>query len=454
MTGPLRNPALPHTLTTAHPPTTMKSTPTTYEHVKKLDPQDIALGRAFQKRVLASTPLEGNRAVIDRIQANPKNISSNSVMQRLKMLATQAAIIANPINAVAAAAFFKDSIEALESEDNRKKMADLVTASMSKDAAEGKAAKAALGKIIATNVGNLIRAAGTWVQWYESQSLGEGDTAYLRNYVPQYGDVKVGTAEGGLRTRNILPNLESDEMVDLFFLYSDTYRAKLFDKHKGNIADSALAVIDLAMDLKEKIDGILQLPFIIGSANQIYVANFVNAGTAASHFHASARINTANFPTGNIITLSDNGAATTPRFAVIRAIDEYMGRFGDAMDGVGGMTQIHVASGIAHTFGNEFTPTSVANPYTDKLFTNRRRGEYNGMVYEIVPDPTLSPTDKHVYVKGAAPAGIYFEKPAGAYTHREEDIRHNEVTTWERMLYGQAIPLTWVPRVLAIKFKS
>ena len=88
------------------------------------------------------------------------------------------------------------------------------------------------------------------------------------------------------------------------------------------------------------------------------------------------------------------------------------------------------------------------------MFANRRRIGYNGMTYDVVPDPTLDPTDKHVYVKGSAPAGLYFEKPAGAYTERKEDLRNNEVLTWERMLYGIAIPKTFVPRVLAIKFKS
>jgi hypothetical protein len=427
--------------------------PTTYQHVQKLDPSDVKLGREFQKRVLASTPIEGNRKVIDLIAAKPVNVSRLSVADRLRGLAERAKLVANPMNAVVAAAYFDGALSSLESDENKKKLTDLVAASIG-DGTEAKTARAALGKIIATNVGSLIRAAGTWVQWYQSQSLGEGDVAYLRDYVPQSGDVFVGTSEGGMRVKNILPNLESDEFVDLHFLYSQAYRAVLMDKYKGRIADSALAVIDIAMDLMEKLDGILQLPFIIGSANQIYVNSFTNDGTTASHFHASSRINTANFPSGNIIALSDNGGSTVPRFAVIRAIDEYMGRFGDAIGGVGGMTQIHVASGIAHQFGNEFTPTSVANPVTDQLFANRRRISYNGMTYEIVPDPTLSPTDKHVYVKGSEPAGLYFDKPAGAYTYRKEDELHNEVITWERMLYGTAIPTTWVPRVLAIKFKS
>lgn len=428
--------------------------PTTYEHVKKVDPADIARGRAFQNRVLSNTPLEGNRDLIKRMQDNPKNASRVSVVDRLKSLAARVKAVGNPRNAAVAAAYFEGALSAMETAESRQKISDLVAASISPDSSEAKSARVALGRIIAKNVGNLIRAAGTWIQWYESQSLGESDVPYLRNYVPQTGNVYVGTNVGGMTVKNILPNLESDEMVELHFLLSDSFRAILFDKYKGRIMDAQLAVIDIAADLAEKLDGIFQLPFIIGSANSVYVANFVKNGTAAAHFHASSRINTANFPTGNIITLSDNGANTVPRFKVIQAIDEYMGRFGGAMEGTDGLTQVHVASGIAHQFGSEFTPTSVANPVTDQMFANRRRISYNGMTYDIVPDPTLDPTDKHVYVKGSMPAGLYFDKPAGAYTYRKEDEALNEVITWERVLYGQAIPLTWVPRVLAIKFKS
>lgn len=433
----------------------MNPTPSTYEHIKKLDADSIKLGREFQRRTLASTPLEGNRKAVDAIlAARPKNVSNYSVLDRLKGLADRAKAIANPRNALAAAAFFDGALNALESKENQDRITELVNASMSKDSNESKEARAALGKIVASNVGNLIRASGTWIQWYESRTLGEDEVPYLRNFVPQYGDVRVGTAEGTITTKTILPNLESDERVDLHFLLSDVYRATLFDKYKGNVAASALAVIDIAADIMEKLDGILQLPFIVGTPNSVYVANFVNNGTPASHFHASARIKTANFPTGNLIALTDNGANTVPRFAVIRAIDEYMSRFGGVMDGVAGMTQIHVASGIAHQFGNEFTPTSAANPVTDQMFSNRGRISYNGMTYEIIPDHTLDPTDKHVYVKGPASIGIYFDKPAGAYVHREESMAHNEVTTWERVLYGLAIPLTHVPRCLAIRFKT
>jgi hypothetical protein len=442
----------PPSPTIHHPPTahtTMKpNSNSIYTHVKP-DAADLRLGRAFQKERLADTPLDGNRSLIERMKKHPKPVSGVSVVGRLMQLAERAKAIANPGNATVAAEYFKGALDAVETSDHKQQVAEMVAAAQAGDREQ----QVALGKMIAVNVGVLIRAAGTWVQWYQSTSLGEADVPYLRNYVPQVGDVRVGTADGYITTKTLQPDVESDEMVPLFFLLSDMYRAKLFDPYKGNVADAALGTIDIAMDLMEKIDGLLQLPFTVGTPNSVFTASFTVDGTPAAHYHASARIKTANFPTGNIIAPSTNGASTKPRLDVIRAIDEYFGRFGNAMDGMGATT-VHVASGIAHQFGDEFSATSAVNDYTANLYANRSRIQYNGKAYDIVPDPTIDPTDKHVYVKGAAPAAIYFDKPAGSLVHREERTVENEVLTFERALIGYAFPVTWVPRVLAVKFKD
>lgn len=413
------------------------------------DAVDNRLGRAFQKAVLASLPLETNAAAIERMKQNPKKISATNVLARIKNLFAISQVTANPVNAACSKEYFEGAITALESEDHKKKMADMVAAAMGDD----KTAQVALGKVIANNVGNLIRAAGTWIQWYQSQSLGESDEPWLRNYVPQVGDVRVGTADGYVTTKTLQPDVESQERVNLFFLLTDMYRAKIFDPYKGNVADAALGTIDMAMDLMEKIDGLLQLPLTVGTPNSIFTATFVVDGSPASHYHASARINTANFPTGNIIAPASNGANTKPRLDVIRSIDEYLGRFGNAIDGMG-LATIHVASGIAHQFGDEFSASSAVNAYTDKLYANRSAFSYNGRNFQVVPDPTIDPTGKYVYVNGGAPVGIYFDKPAGSLVYREERQIENEILTFERALIGYCFPITWTPRVLAVKFKN
>ncbi len=71
-----------------------------------------------------------------------------------------------------------------------------------------------------------------------------------------------------------------------------------------------------------------------------------------------------------------------------------------------------------------------------------------------MPDPTIDPADPHVYVRGTMPAGIHFSKPSGDLVHRAENILQNEVETCERICVGQAFPLTWAPRVLAVRFKT
>ncbi len=348
--------------------------------------------------------------------------------------------------------FLEGAIAAISTDAHKQKMSEMVAAASAGD----KEQQVALSKVVVSSVGHLIRAAGTWQQWYKSVSLKEDEVGYIRDYVPQQVEVRLGTGDGTVAAYDLQPDLEDDRIVPLFFIYSDVVRAKLFDEYKGNIADAALATVDIALDLMEKIDALLQVPMTVGTSSSVFTATFVNDGTPASHYHASDRIFTTNFPTGNIIVLSTNGASTVPRFDVIRAVDEYFGRFGSAFSPDGEMVaaRIHVASGMAHHFGDEFTPTSAANLYTDKLFVTRKRVEYNGSIYEIVPDPTMDPASKYVLVTGNAPAGIFFDKPAGSMVKRTEDEVLNEVFAFERALIGYGFPITWAPRVLAVKFKD
>lgn len=431
---------------------------TSYKHVAP-DREDIKQAKAHEKRVLSSLPVAGNARAVAALQAagniNPRRIGMKSMLGRLQGLLAAAKHTCSPANYPGAKTFLEEALASLETRNTNQEFTDMVAAAHGSAGPDRDIARLALGRIISENVGHLIRAGGTWVQWYDSRTLAEDETAFLRNFVPQQVNVRVGNADGTVTTRHAQPNIESTELVELFFLYSDTFVGTLFDPNKGNIASAQLGTVDIAMDLMEKIDGLLQVPFTVGGANSMFVANFVKDGSVGAHFHASSRINLDNFPAGNIIAPLSNGASTKPRFDVIRAIDEYFGRFGGGLgDGPMVPTAIHVASGIAHQFGDEATVGSAQNPWTDALFGNRRVLSYNGAQYTIVPDATISPTDKHVYVSSNMPAGIFFDKPAGSYVHRGDNMRANEFETWERALIGTAFPITFAPRVLAVKFKN
>ena len=422
-----------------------------FTHVK-LDKADFARGRTLQKSRLAATPLAGNRQLIEHLEKNPRRVSTLGTMDQLKSLLARSLALANPANAACAKAFFEGAMNAIETADHKKQMTEMVAAAVG-NGAESYEAKVALSRLIANNVGMLIRCTGDWIQWYESKSLQPDEVPYLRNFVPQVGDVRVGTQDGTMAVKHVQPDLEDDSLVPLFTLISDVYVATLFDPYKGFISDAALGTLDISMDLMEKIDGLLQLPFSVGTPNSAFVSSFTVDNTPAAHYHASARIFTSNFPAGNIIAPSSNGASTKPRYDVLRAIDEYLGRFGSAIDGLG-VTQVRVAAGVAHQFGDEFSVSTPVNAYSDQVFKNRSRMVVNGRTMEIVPDITIDPADPHVYVKGPSPAGLYFDKPAGAKVSRTENEVRNEVTTFERALIGYAIPNTFVPRVLAVRYKS
>ncbi len=416
---------------------------------------DYAAGRKLQTAVLSRLPLSGNRKALeamrdDRALGKAKPISEMGVRERLRNLANRAIGICGEGLRKEAKEFFDAVFAGLDDQDSRKKVSDMVAASQGGD----NEAQATLSLMVAENVGKLIRFTGSYMQWYKTVTLGEADVPYIRTYVPQEINVRLGTADGTTRVHNAMPDLEDDTKAILFFMVSDMLRAKLFDENKGMISDAALGTVDIALDLADKIDAYLQLACLPGTPNSIFVANFVNNGTPASHYHASARINTGNYPAGNIIAPTTNGANTLPRYDCLFAIDDYFSRLASLLDGAVGPVRVHVPSIFASAFGKEFTPTSVANVYADQVARNNKLLNVNGRNFEIIPDDTLSPTSKYLLVNAGLPVGLFFNKPAGSKVFRKEDDILNEVVTWERALISTLYPVPWAVGSLAIQFKT
>ncbi len=433
----------------------MKDSLLTYPVVSKAE---IAAGQRNQKRVLAGLPLSGNKSLLQKMKEDRSNgisrrVSEISTRDQLTTLFSKGMARCGDRLREGCKQFFEGALTALDTADSRKAVADMVAAAQG-DTDEAKESQVALARMIAENVGKLIRFTGSYVPWYKSVTLGEADIPYVRTYVPQEINVRIGTGDGTLMTHDAQPDLEDDTKAILFFMISDILRAKMFDVNKGNIADAALGTVDIALDLLDKIDAYLALAVRVGGANTIFTAAFVNDGTAASHFHTTSRINTANYPSANIIAPASNGANTKPRFDCLRVIDEYFGRFASALDNAVGPVRIHMASGIAHQFGDEFTASSVTNPYSDALYKNRKMLSLNGRDFEIVPDDTIDPTDKYLYVNSGQPIGLYFDKPAGAKVFRKEDDVLNEVQTWERALLATLYPVPWAIGSCAVQFKT
>lgn len=428
--------------------------------IAKPTQQDIALGRKTQKRLLEGVYFAGSKAERDRKKAQEQGLvrrllNRGPVLPRLEaLLAKTKALNPDPTNgAVAAMQAYVDGVkETLDTEEKLNDFRKLVT-----DAHEGDSqSRIALGMSIAESVGHLVRSTSNWLSWYDVRTLAEDEIPFLHNYVPQTINVRIGNSDGTLRQHHGSPNDSADERVSLYFILSDVFTGIIFDVYKGDIKQMQLGTVDIAMDIAESIDGVAQTAITVGSANSIYTDTFVTDGSPAAHYHASNRIQTGNFPTGNIIAAAGNGASTLPRLAVLTAIHEYYSRFGsgvfDGQDAV--PVAIHVAAIHAAAFSAEFTPTSHMNRYTDQVFQNPFSLEAHGRNFLIVPDNTIDPADKHVYVRPNLPIGLHFQKPAGDKVGYEEDDRNNEFKTWERKCIGWAFPVTWQPRSVAIKFKS
>ncbi len=419
---------------------------------------EFAAGKKFQKAVLSRLPLSGNRGALeamrdDRRAGRSTRLTETGIRHQIQNAFGRALAVCGVGRVDEVKEFFTGVLAGLDDQDARKQLSDMVAASIG-DTDSAREAKAALTIMIAENVGKLIRFTGSYMQWYKSVTLGEEDVPYVRTYVPQEINVRLGTADGTTRVHNAMPDLEDDTKAILFFMVSDMLRAKIFDEERGMIADSALGTVDIALDLADKIDAYLQLACLVGTPNSVFTAAFTNDGTPASHFHASARINTANYPAGNIIAPTSNGANTLPRYDCLVAIDDYFSRLASVMEGAVGPVRVHVPSALSSAFGKEFTPTSVANPYTDQVARNNKVMNVNGRNIEIVPDDTLDPAGKHLLVNGGLPIGLFFNKPAGSKVFRKEDDVLNEVATWERALISTLYPVPWAVGSMAVQFKS
>lgn len=301
----------------------------------------------------------------------------------------------------------------------------------------------------------MIRATLRWGQSYETITLGDSDIPYLRQYVPQEVAVLVGTESGSVTTRHASQNVANNP-IDLFFLNSDKFVVNLFDPYHGNIRDAQLASVDIAFDLSAKLDSLLQIPLMVGTSSSILVTNFTLDGSPESNYFPHSRIFPGNLPTGNIITLSTNGAQTLPRLDVLVAIQQYVSQWGAGAFEGGDLApvEVRVASILAASFSKEFSATSFTNIYQEQVYQTPFKINYGGRDYIITPDNTIDPASKYVYVRFNLPVGLLFDKPAGAKNFSQVHDELNEEVCWQRGLYGTAIPYTFFPHWLAVKFQS
>jgi hypothetical protein len=240
--------------------------------------------------------------------------------------------------------------------------------------------------------------------------------------------------------------LDPDEtLIPLGYITTDIVRYRVMDVYRGRITDPALATINLAYDMGNRIDGKIQTLLVGGS----FFGPFTFTGKRANwSYVANSRINTANLPAGNDITVYEQDGVTPVTkfgFQVLAYIVDYCARWDGAFqDGINLKPTGRILMPPAHIkeIVNGIYPSGATrNKIADELMDQGWFGiHYLGVDWLFAPDNTLDPAVRACYPEfNKKPVQAFFKPEldeekdsAGDYDHGKK----NEEERYMRRVFG------------------
>lgn len=308
----------------------------------------------------------------------------------------------------------------------------------------------ALNELRVETVNNYIRATSNFASlFFQEVSLGESDRPVIQNETSREIDISYLAQDGRERTvKAVAPQTET--MVDLRFLNSDSYGYRVQDIYSGNVTQAALRTVDIAFDLQNKIDA--EAKTLLDGA----LGSFTLTGNKQDRVYvANSRISTGNLPTTNDVTASGTSSSTKFRLEVIRTIMKYCDQWGNAFaDGPLRPTGVILVPSIDATdLASEITPDgSTSNAVADGVLSNYSSFTYMGVNWTLVPDVTL--TSGKCYPVLNKPVGNLYSKPSMNQEFVETDNRKNWEERSQRVVFGSAIPSPRKVNALRVTYKS
>ncbi len=315
--------------------------------------------------------------------------------------------------------------------------------------------------LVKTLVSNIILASSSWGNFFNQVTLGAEDWAAYEVSVPQ--EILVETIGLGGKTDTVQPIMDKTQYpVPMELYWTQWFEYPLRDLYKGNrVKDLAMAQIDMARDFAEAIEGILAGYIINGAADSRLTATFetANADAKLNDYVAHSRINTANFPTGNLVTLSTNTTSTTFRKAVLDAALTYAESWGGDLDGTGPLEiqSIRVASQDVGAWRDSITMTSESNSLTEQVMQGGAVLNYAGKRFTLEGDNTIDPDDGTAYVQFNKPIGEQYEKTEFADVLIDEGVervRENKGRMCQGTALGWALPRPMRKNILGIVYRT
>jgi len=235
-------------------------------------------------------------------------------------------------------------------------------------------------------------------------------------------------------------------------------------------------VVTLADDIKNQMDGNC---YALLTTPAAYAPNGLTAGAFGPFryykdgvnpplakktqytYLPNSRINIANLPTTNDLTLGDNGAATSFRYAVIRAIVKYFAQWNGAFP-EGDLIptgRILIPGADVADIADEIVPSGttnnkVANELLERGWT---RIDYLGRNWTLEGDNTLPP-GACLVESNRKPGRVYFKPSLDRDEVRgEEDYTlamNNEEERWAQKVFGAYINSATRMNALRVTYRT
>ncbi len=332
-------------------------------------------------------------------------------------------------------------------------------------------------------IGNFIVSESTFqAMFFNIIGLAPDEEPYYFNDTRQ--EVRVGSlGEDGTPERVRIVRSQEKTAVGLYQIASDKVRYRTADIYRGDVSQAAQSNIDLARDLRIKLDRIHRNALLLTVANGgcfgVFSTEQTRANVATRIYVNHSNIVTANLPTTNNFvngtgTGGTSGAdarwnvryydptstsASGFRPAVLLSIEDYCQAWGDVLPY--GMTgtrlvptgDILVPSCDIIDIARYFTLVSntLENDLQRQVQANGYMGlNFNGRSWRFIPDVTLATGT--CYPSFNLKPGLSYTKQNWDRAFTKRDDEENWEERWNRRAYGIVIPSQNRPRALQIKY--